>query len=90
MPNSFLKDPEAVLDYVFDWTVWLEDSETIFTETVTAQTGITLDSSAVQDGTVVCWLSGGTAGSTYRVECKITTSAGRTDERTIRVRVIER
>ena len=93
-----LKDPSAVLDYVFDWTEWLATGETIAVDsetgekliTITADTGITVDSSTELDGKVTVWLSGGTAGINYKVACLITTSAGRTDERTIWIKVVER
>ena len=85
-----LKDPSAVLDYVFDWMEWLATGETITDHTITADTGITVDSSTEDDGKVTVWLSGGTAGINYKVACKITTSAGRTDERTIWIKVVER
>lgn len=85
-----LKDPSAVLDYVFDWTEWLATVETITDHTITADTGITVDSSTESDGKVIVWLSGGTAGINYKVACLITTSAGRTDERTIWIKVVER
>ena len=85
-----LKDPSAVLDYVFDWTGWLAAAETITDHTITADTGITVDSSAESDGKVTVWLSGGTAGINYKVACLITTTAGRTDERTIWIKVVER
>ena len=85
-----LKDPSAVLDYVFDWTEWLATGETITDHTITADTGITVDSSTEDDGKVTVWLSGGTAGINYKVACKITTSAGRTDERTIWIKVTDR
>jgi hypothetical protein len=85
-----LKDPSAVLDYVFDWTEWLATVETITDHTITADTGITVDSSTESDGKVTVWLSGGTAGINYKVACKITTSAERTDERTLWIRVVER
>lgn len=39
---------------------------------------------------VTAWLSAGLGGETYRVECKITTSKGRTDERSIWITVQER
>jgi len=93
-----LKDPSAVLDYVFDWTEWLATGETIAVDsetgekliTITADTGITVDSWTEDDGKVTVCLSGGTAGINYKVACKITTSAGRTDERTIWIKVVER
>jgi len=85
-----LKDPSAVLDYVFNWTEWLATGETITDHTITADTGITVDSSTESDGKVTVWLSGGTAGINYKVACLITTSAGRTDERTIWIKVVER
>jgi len=85
-----LKDPSAVLDYVFDWTGWLATGETITDYTITADTGITVDSPTEDAGKVTVWLSGGTAGINYKVACLITTSAGRTDERTIWIKVVER
>lgn len=88
--NQYSKDPSAVLDYVFDWTEWLATGETITDHTITADTGITVDSSTELDGKVTVWLSGGTAGINYKVACLITTSAGRTDERTIWIKVVER
>ena len=85
-----LKDPSAVLDYAFDWSGWLAAAETITDHTITADTGITVDSSTEDAGKVTVWLSGGTAGINYKVACKITTSAGRTDERTIWIKVVDR
>ena len=85
-----LKDPSAVLDYVFDWNEWLATGETITDHTITADTGITVGSSSESDGKVTVWLSGGTAGINYKVACLITTTAGRTDERTLWIRVVER
>lgn len=98
---DFTKDPDAVLDYKFDWksnsngrgfTDWLDTSETITSHTVTVPTGLTLDSSSQADTntSVIAWLSGGTAGTTYNVTCQIATSAGRTDDRTIEISVAER
>ena len=98
--KTFSKDPDAVLDYLFDWKAstngngvsdWLESSETISDHTITADTGITVDSSelANSDSSVKVWLSGGTAGANYKIACKITTSNAREDERTIVIRVRE-
>lgn len=101
MPSIFVKDPSAVLDYKFDWKAltngtgssdWLASGETISTRTVTATTGITVDSSSITDTntSVTVWLSGGTILGQYTVTCRIVTSANRTDERSILVRVENR
>lgn len=101
MASTFIKDPDAVLDYKFDFAAstngsgnedYLASGETISTATVTAPTGLTVASSAKSDAdtSVVAWLSGGTVGVDYDVVCKIVTTASRTDERTIRIRVRQR
>jgi hypothetical protein len=58
--------------------------------TVTVEAGITLDSDSESSGIVTAWLSGGTANTVYDVACKIVTSASRTDERTIKIKVLQR
>lgn len=99
--TAFTKDSDAVLDYAFDWkplthgvsgatSDWLATGETISSYTVTAETGLTKDSDSQADGVVTVWLSGGTAGINYKVACLIATSAGRTDERTIWIKVMNR
>lgn len=90
--NVKLKDPNAVLDYKFNWSDWLASGETISTITITAESGITVDSSTITDTgtTVTVWLSSGTAGNIYDVACLITTSDSRTDERTMKIRCQER
>lgn len=87
--TSFTKDPDATLDYVWDWSAWLGD-DTIVTHVVTAEDGITVETSTVADGRVTVWLSGGTARQAYRVTCSIVTAAGRADDRTSRFHVTER
>lgn len=85
----FRKDPDATLEYVFDWSAWL-DEDTITTASVTADDGITVDSDSNTDSAVTVWLSGGTADASYGVLCQITTAGGRTDQRSMTVAVRER
>ena len=87
---AFTKDPQAVLDYVFDWTEWLATSETISTSTWTVTPGLTLDTSSNTIVTATAWISGGTPGIPYSVTNKIVTNQGRTDERSITIRVTDR
>lgn len=88
--TTFTKDPSAVLDYAFNWSDWLATGETISSHVITVDTGLTKDSDSEALGVVTVWLSGGTAGTAYKVACKITTSAGRTDERTMWIKVADR
>ncbi len=88
--TRFLKDPDAVLDYGFDWSDWLADGETISTSTWTVETGITKDSDSKSDTATIIWLSGGTVETTYIIANKIVTSAGRTDERSFSILMVQR
>ena len=95
--SPFVKDPNAVLDYTWDWADWLSGiGDTILTATVTTDDiALTLVSAAqVSSGTkVIAFLSGGVAGKTYRATCHVFTSASpiaRQDDRTIYITCAER
>lgn len=90
MAADWQKDPDAVLDWRWDWTDWLADGEAISSSLMTVSAGLVLDSSGFSPTSTTAWLSGGTAGSTYSVANRISTSQGRTDERTITIRVTSR
>jgi len=91
MASTFTKDPDAVLDYQFDWSDWLPEGDTIQDASVTATAGLTVAPYlTVSTTAVTCWLSGGTAGLDYIVTCHIETAGGRVDERSIKVQVRER
>ena len=81
------KDPDARLDYRWDWSAWLTDGDTITSHTLTSE-GVTVESSSHDDTSVTAWVSGGTqAGS---VTCRITTEAGRIDDRTMTFQIQQR
>lgn len=86
---NFTKDPDSTLDYTFDWSDWLADGETIASQTVDTETGLTEESIAASSSAVTVWVSGGTVGNQYSVACKITTdnNPARVDERTIDIAV---
>ncbi len=87
--TAYLKDPDAVLDYAWDWTAWLAEGETISAATVTA-TGVTVDSSSEDGGVVTAWISGGTAGVGATATCRVVTSQGRTDDRSLSLTIAQR
>ena len=85
------KDIAAVLDHGMDWSVWLDDGETIAAQTVVAApAGLTIGTVAQANGIVSWRVSGGTLGQDYIATCRVTTSLGRVDERSVRYRVGER
>jgi hypothetical protein len=88
--RSDVKDPSAILDYDFDWNRYLDVGETIVSHSITVESGLTFMSSSEDAGIVKVWVSGGTHGVNYDVACLVTTSVGRTDERTRQVKVRNR
>jgi hypothetical protein len=87
--KTFVKDPDAVLDYAGNWGPWL-NSDTILTSVWEVPSGITKDSDSHTSATTLIWLSGGSVGQTYQLRNRITTAAGRTDDRTIAIKIKER
>lgn len=86
--KKFIKDPSAVLDYTIDWSEWLSsNNDTISNASVpSAPSGLTVQSPVTHTATATTvWVSGGTAGTSYDVTVRITTTGGRQDERTITI-----
>ena len=88
MTARIFHDPQARLDYGWDWTLWLQTGETITSHTVTA-TNVTVESSAVVGSQTVAWVSGGTKGKAT-LTFHIVTDAGREDDRTLSLYVADR
>lgn len=82
------KSPTGVLEYIFDWTSYL-DSDEISTISVSAETGLDVVSSSNTAATVTAWVSGGTLGKEYALTCQVVTTGGRTYSRTIYIHIIE-
>lgn len=82
------KDPNAEKDYAVDWGPWL-NGDTIQSVTWTVPAGISKTDEEIVGTQAVIWLSGGTAGTTYSIVCRVVTAGGRTDERTVKVKVAD-
>lgn len=100
-PSFPPKDPDAKLDYVFDWAPlknnrglsnWLREDEIIVEYTVTTPEGIeSISTELVDEGTaILSWLGGGEADMIYLVKCHILTNQEREDTRTVILPVKER
>jgi len=81
-PNTFEKDPDAVLDFGVNWTPWL-NGDTIINSVWDVPSGITGSSSSHNGKITTIWLSGGEDKKSYSLTNHITTAAGREDDRTI-------
>ena len=88
--TTFLKDPDAVLDYSVDWSKWLAgDQIEASAWSVSDPTLEASDDSETTTRTPV-WLAAGVAGQSYTVTNRIVTSGGRTDERSLVIQVQDR
>lgn len=93
--DTFKKDPNAELDYAWNWSKWLLPiSDTIASYTLFPDTGLTILDDDLQGNLVVAKIKGGKAGQTQKVVCRIVTVGGsmgpRTDERTLYLEILER
>ena len=58
MPSQFIKDPNAVLDYRWDWTQWLAVGDTISTADVSIADGdVVINSESNTTTAVTAWIS---------------------------------
>lgn len=84
------KDPDATKDYTLDWREWLA-GDRLATSNWSADAGLVVTSSAISadEQQTTVWLASGTVDALYSVQNRITTDAGRSDDRTFLVRVVQ-
>lgn len=87
--KTYIKDPNSVLDYKNDWSIWL-GSDTITTSTWVIPPGVTKNSDTNDTTTTTIWLSGGSLDTNYEILNRIITAGGRTADRTFRIRMVDR
>jgi hypothetical protein len=87
----YKKDPNAVLDYTFDWAPYLLPlNDTILTVEWVVSAGLTKVSSSFGTTNATAFVSGGVVGTTETLTCRITTNGGRVDDRSITLKIVER
>lgn len=87
----FKKDPNAILDYTFDWSAYLTPiGDTISSVTWVPTSGITKVSQSNSTTTATAFVSGGVVGNVETLTCRIVTTGGRTDDRSISLKIIDR
>jgi len=90
--QAYVKDPGATLDYSINWGGgYLQSGESLSSSIWTIfPTDMTQSSASNTASTASITVSGGSAGQIYQLSNRITTSQGRTDERSITIRVEQR
>lgn len=94
MGRSFIKDPDAVIDYSIDWQAnYLLGGEQITDSSwyITPQGAVSdlaIDQiPAIVAGVASVFVKSGIAGKSYQLTNHITTDQGRIDERSLTIRV---
>lgn len=93
--NVFEKDPDSVLDYSIDWSLWLADGVEVdmsswVIEENTDASPLSINSDQNTASATTVYLSGGKAGEDYCVINTIETSVGTTQEQTLIIRIEEK
>ena len=73
----------AILDYTFNWTAWLATTGDSIASAVVTLDGVDLVSQTDSWPRVHIKISGGVVNTIASASCKITTTQGRTDTRTM-------
>ena len=85
---SFVKDPDARLDYEVDWSEWLSTGDTIITSTWECDdAALVLDDDAHDDDSAAVFASGGVIGTSYLMVNRIETAQGRINDQTIKLKI---
>lgn len=91
--SIFPKDPGAEIDYTVDWSGgYLSPDEDVIASEWQVQPagGLFVASSLFTNKWTRANIGGGVVGRLYRLTNRITTSEGRSDERSLTIRVLER
>ena len=89
--TTYKKDPAATLDYTFDWTAYLAPlGDTISSVTWVLGDTLTKVSQSNTTTAATAFIAGGTLGNTATLTCRIVTVGGRTDDRTVNLKIVNR
>lgn len=85
------KDPNATLDYTFDWGEYLAlISDTLALAEFLVDGTLVVVSQTFTPTAAQAFVSGGTIDDTETLTCRITTTGGRIDDRSVYLKIIDR
>ena len=91
--SFFLKDPQSRVDYAIDWGDYLGDrtiAGSAWSVVPDEPGGVAVEAAGFDATRTAATLTGGVAGHVYSVSNHVTLSDGRSDDRSIVVRVEQR
>ena len=101
MPKTINKDPDAELDYTFDFAAltngsglkdYLQEGEQLASFEITVDDGVTMIlAEMIHNNTaVIVWISGGILAEHYKIKCSFVTTSipARKDDKTIILRMV--
>ncbi len=89
--RTILKDPDATLDYEFDWEDWLTPiADTIASVAWVLTDGLTLVSDSNTAMAAIAFVSGGVEDDIEVLTCRITTAGGRIEDRSVNLKITHR
>ncbi len=88
--TTFIKDPDATLNYTVDWSKYLGTTDTISTSTWIVPAGLTQNTVSQSTTTATIFLSSGTLDVSYEVTNRINTVAGIIDDRSFVIKIGEK
>jgi hypothetical protein len=86
MPDKFVRGWPDVLDYQIDWSEWL-GADTITDSAWNVALPLCVEAHHHTATAATIWISGGAPGETYTLTNTIITAAGRTDEKSLYIRL---
>jgi hypothetical protein len=91
--SFYLKDPQSRVDYAIDWSGYL-DGQVVAGSAWSVQPaeagGLAVDAASFDLARTAATLAGGVVGHVYTATNRVTLSDGRSDQRSITLRVEER
>ena len=90
--GTFIKQPADTKDYDIDYSEWLtlnDNVESVVVAVEGTDALLSVVSTFIVDPIVKIWLSGGTAGVTYKVTCTMTSADGRIQQDEFKIKVKE-
>lgn len=87
---TFIKDPDAVLDYSIEWSKWLDGDQIQESEWFVSDQEVEASEESNTATRSTVWLAGGIVGQSYTVTNRIATFGGRPDDRSFVIQVQDR